>query len=112
MNTPKNPRGNLLTISTDDLQDIICRELFVTKEEVTNISRTREKEVVDARKIAIYIGYTNKHNSYKELQKVYGLTSNQSIQNALESTRNLIETNPRFRRKYDRITERIMYELM
>lgn len=112
MNTPKNSRGDLLPISIDSIHDIICQELFVTKEEIMNVPRYRGKEVVDARKIAIYIGYTNKHNSYSELLRTYHLSSNQSIQHAIETTRNLIETDIRFKKKYDKVTESIMYKLM
>lgn len=111
MNTPKNPRGEVISISTDSLQNIICDTLFVTKDEIMNKPKIKEKEVVDARKLAIYIGYTYKHNSYSELQKVYGLNSNQSIEHAIESTRNLLETDIRFRKKYDKVTERIMCEI-
>lgn len=106
----KNLRGDNIPITLGKLHEIICHELFITEEELRNARKIREKEVVDARRIAMYIGYTYMYNSYKQLQSIYRLNSNQSIQYNLQTTKNLLDTNARFRKKYDRVTERIMYE--
>ncbi|MEM9997593.1 MAG: chromosomal replication initiator protein DnaA [Bacteroidota bacterium] len=84
-----------VTLNVEEIQRITC-EFFEIPEDLVR-ARTRKREVVQARQVAMYFAKQFTKQSLKSIGLQFGGRDHSTVIHALNSVENQIETDPRFR---------------
>lgn len=92
-------------ISIDYIQKIVC-EYFGLPSEVLQ-TKTRKREIVQARQIAMYFSKTLTKSSLSTIGSVIGGKDHATVLHACKTVNNLIETDKRFKNQVEDIEKRL-----
>ena len=93
----KNPRLYQVQ-QIDDILSKTCQMLDVSKSDA--LSKTRKREFVECRQIAMYFCAENTKFSYAQIAHDVGGKDHCTVIHAVKAIKNMIETNKQFRVKY------------
>lgn len=92
-------------ISLDDILSSVGRELNVKPSEIK--SKSRQKEIVRARKIVIYLARSLTPNSMPELAKFFDMKDHSSISKTMRTIENEIKQNQEFKNTIEHLKSKI-----
>lgn len=98
----KDTRVNL---TIEEIQRIVC-EYFDIAEDLVR-AKTRKREVVQARQVAMFFAKQLTQHSLKTIGLHFGGRDHSTVIHANQSVENQIETNPKFREMIDEISHKI-----
>jgi chromosomal replication initiator protein len=101
------PQRNFIYTITHDKKELISKLVFdyLNVDFALATSKTRVREAVEARQIAMYIIYTKIKSSQKEIGAYFGGRDHSTVNYALETVRDLIDTDRFFRKKLNAIID-------
>ena len=94
-----------ITLSIDEIQDVVCDYCGMTVDLVC--AKTRKREVVQARQIAMFFCKELTQNSLKTIGLHFGGRDHSTVIHANQSVMNQIETDPKYRQMIDEIRDKI-----
>lgn len=94
-------------ITIDYIQKVVC-EYFGLPSDVLN-AKTRKREIVQARQIAMYFSKNLTKASLSTIGSVIGNKDHATVLHACKTVNNLIETDKRFRAQIDDIQKKLKY---
>ena len=99
----KEKRDN---INLEDIIAIISKELNIKPSEIK--SKKRSKNIVEARRIGIYLARTLTPNSMPALASFFGMKDHTAVSHNMKKINELIETSETFRLKVDELKNRVL----
>lgn len=93
-------------ISLEDIIQIIAKELNIKPSEIK--STKRSKNIVEARRIGIYLGRTLTPNSMPSLASYFGMKDHTAVSHNIKKINELIETNEIFKLKVENLKNKIL----
>ncbi len=96
-------------ITIDSIQEIVGSHLDVNVEEMKG--KTRKRDIVQARQIAMYFAKEMTRNSLKSIGLHFGNRDHSTVIHALQTVSDLIETDKSFKQNVTEIRKRISMEL-
>ena len=96
-------------ITIDSIQEIVGSHLDVNVEEMKG--KTRKRDIVQARQIAMYFAKEMTRNSLKAIGVHFGNRDHSTVIHALQTVSDLIETDKSFKQNVSEIRKRISMEL-
>jgi chromosomal replication initiator protein len=93
-------------ISLEDIIATISRELNIKPSEIK--SKKRNKNIVEARRIGIYLARTLTPNSMPSLASFFGMKDHTAVSHNMKKINELIETNETFRLKVDELKNKVL----
>jgi len=94
-------------ITIDYIQKVVC-EYFGLPVDVLN-AKTRKREIVQARQIAMYFSKTLTKASLSSIGSVIGNKDHATVLHACKTVNNLMETDKRFKAQVDDIQKKLKY---
>lgn len=88
-------------LTMEQVTDIVCRELEVDYHKV--FEKTRVRNVVEARQIAMYLCYINCNKSLKQIGRFFGGRDHSTVLHSREVVGNHIQTEIDYRNKFKQI---------
>ena len=98
-------RDARVNLTVEDIQRIVC-EYFGIPEHLVR-DKTRKREVVQARQVAMYFCKQLTAHALKEIGQRFGGRDHSTVIHAIQSVEDGIETDPRFRETLDEVRHRI-----
>lgn len=98
----KEKRDN---ISVEDIMKVVSKELNIKPSEIRSKSRT--KNIVYARRVAIYLTRTLTQNTMPELAKFYGMKDHTSVSHTMKAIEKLLNEDANFKLKIDELSNKI-----
>ncbi len=98
----KEKRDN---ITVEDIMKVVSKELNIKTSEIRSKSRT--KNIVYARRVAIYLTRTLTQNTMPELAKYYGMKDHTSVSHTMKAISKLMKEETDFKLKIDELTNKI-----
>jgi len=92
-------------ISIDYIQKVVCNYYNIGLEQLQ--SRTRKREIVQARQVAMYFSKTLTKSSLATIGSQIGGKDHATVLHACKTVNNLIETDKRFRLQVDEIEKKL-----
>jgi len=93
-------------ISLEHIISIISRDLNIKPSEIK--SKKRTKNIVEARRIGIYLARTLTPNSMPALASFFGMKDHTAVSHNMKKINELIEINESFRLKVDELKNRVL----
>jgi len=93
-------------INLEDIITIISKELNIKPSEIK--SKRRSRNIVEARRIGIYLAKTLTPNSMGALASFFGMKDHSSVVHNVKKINELIETNEIFKLKVDELKNRVL----
>ena len=93
-------------IHLEDIIAIISKELNIKPSEIK--SKKRNKNIVEARRIGIYLARTLTPNSMPALASFFGMKDHTAVSHNMKKINELIETNETFKLKVDELKNRVL----
>ena len=93
-------------ITLEDIIAVISKELNIKPSEIK--SKKRSKNIVEARRIGIYLARTLTPNSMPSLASFFGMKDHTAVSHNMKKINELIETNETFRLKVDELKNRVL----
>jgi len=93
-------------INLEDIIAIISKELNIKPSEIK--SKKRSKNIVEARRIGIYLARTLTPNSMPALASFFGMKDHTAVSHNMKKINELIETNESFRLRVDELKNRVL----
>ena len=93
-------------IHLEDIIAIISKELNIKPSEIK--SKKRNKNIVEARRIGIYLARTLTLNSMPALASFFGMKDHTAVSHNMKKINELIETNETFKLKVDELKNRVL----
>lgn len=94
-----------VTLTIDEIQAVVCDYLNIPVDLVCD--KTRKREVVQARQIAMFFCKEMTQNSLKTIGLHFGGRDHSTVIHANQSVMNQIETDPKYRHMIDEIRDKI-----
>jgi chromosomal replication initiator protein len=94
-----------ITLSIDEIQDVVCDYFGMTVDLVC--AKTRKREVVQARQVSMFFCKEMTQNSLKTIGLHFGGRDHSTVIHANQSVMNQIETDPKYRQMIDEIRDKI-----
>ena len=98
-------RENRANITIDLIMDIVAKELNVKPSEVK--SKSRSKNIVYARRIAIYLCRDLTTNSMPQLAQYFGMKDHTAISHTMKKINELIKNDEDFKTKIEELNNKI-----
>jgi chromosomal replication initiator protein len=98
----KESRQNL---TIDSITEIVAKDLNIKPSEIK--SKGRSKNIVYARRIAIYISRELTQNTMPQLAQYFGMKDHTAISHTIKKINDLIEKDEDFKTKIDELTNKI-----
>lgn len=92
-------------ISVEDIIKVVSKELNIKASEIRSKSRT--KNIVYARRVAIYLTRTLTQNTMPELAKFYGMKDHTSVSHTMKAIEKLLNEDANFKLKIDELSNKI-----
>lgn len=92
-------------ITIDIIMEIVSKELNVKPSEIK--SKSRSKNIVYARRIAIYLSRTLTPNSMPQLAQYFGMKDHTAVSHTMKKIQELIENDEDFKIKIDELQNKI-----
>jgi chromosomal replication initiator protein len=92
-------------ISIDYIQKLVCEYFTISVEDVK--SKTRKREIVQARQIAMFFAKDLTKASLKNIGSHFGNRDHSTVIHACQTVNDLIETDKKFRYDVDELSKRI-----
>ena len=99
----KEKRDN---ITLEDIIAIISKELNIKPSEIK--SKKRSKNIVEARRIGIYLARTLTPNSMPALASFFGMKDHTAVSHNMKKINELIETNETFKLRVDELKNKVL----
>lgn len=96
-------------ITLKDIVDIVASELNIKPSEIK--SKSRNRQIVNARRIVIYLARTLTPNSMPQLAQFFGMKDHTSVSHAMKKVKEMIESDENFRLKIDELAHKIRHNL-
>ncbi|MFK5881431.1 MAG: chromosomal replication initiator protein DnaA [Sulfurospirillum sp.] len=93
-------------ITLEDIIKVISRELNIKPSEIK--SKKRNKNIVEARRIGIYLARTLTPNSMSSLALFFGMKDYTAVSHNMKKINELIETNETFKLKIEELKNKIL----
>ncbi|WP_024954452.1 chromosomal replication initiator protein DnaA [Sulfurospirillum arcachonense] len=93
-------------ITLEDIIAIISKELNIKPSEIK--SKKRSKNIVEARRIGIYLARTLTPNSMPALASFFGMKDHTAVSHNMKKINELIETSETFKLKVDELKNRVL----
>ena len=97
-------------ISLEDIIQIIAKDLNIKPSEIK--STKRSKNIVEARRIGIYLARTLTPNSMPSLATYFGMKDHTAVSHNIKKINELIETNESFKLKVEDLKNKILTKQM
>ncbi len=94
-------------ITLKDIVDVVAAELNVKPSEIK--SKSRNRQIVSARRIVIYLARTLTPNSMPQLAQFFGMKDHTSVSHAMKKVKEMIEEDENFRLKIDELAHKIRH---
>ncbi|BCD67131.1 chromosomal replication initiator protein DnaA [Nitratiruptor sp. YY09-18] len=92
-------------ISLKDIVDVVSSELNIKPSEIK--SRSRNRQIVNARRIVIYLARTLTPNSMPQLAQFFGMKDHTSVSHAMKKVKEMIEQDENFKLKIEELAHKI-----
>ncbi len=92
-------------VDVDDIQETVSDYFNVPVEELK--AKTRRKEIVVPRQIAMFIAREYTKNNLKQIGQAFGGRDHATVLHAIDSVKDLLNQDPSFKRSVDEITKRL-----
>lgn len=96
---------NRVNLSMDSITSFVAKDLNIKPSEIK--SKGRSKNLVYARRIAIYICRELTQNTMPQLAQYFGMKDHTAISHTIKKIHTLIETDEEFKIKIDELTNKI-----
>ena len=96
-------------ITLKDIVDVVAAELNVKPSEIK--SKSRNRQIVSARRIVIYLARTLTPNSMPQLAQFFGMKDHTSVSHAMKKVKEMIEEDENFRLKIDELANKIRHSV-
>ena len=93
-------------ITLEDIIAIISKELNIKPSEIK--SKKRSKNIVEARRIGIYLARTLTPNSMPALASFFGMKDHTAVSHNMKKINELIETNETFKLRVDELKNKVL----
>ena len=93
-------------ITLEDIIAIISKELNIKPSEIK--SKKRSRNIVEARRIGIYLARTLTPNSMPALASFFGMKDHTAVSHNMKKINELIETNETFRLRVDELKNKVL----
>jgi chromosomal replication initiator protein len=93
-------------ITLEDIITIISKELNIKPSEIK--SKKRSKNIVEARRIGIYLARTLTPNSMPQLASFFSMKDHTAVSHNMKKINELIETNETFKLRVDELKNRVL----
>ena len=93
-------------ITLEDIIKVISRELNIKPSEIK--SKKRNRNIVEARRVGIYLARTLTQNSMVSLASFFSMKDYSAVSHNMKKINELIETNETFKLKVDEIKNKIL----
>jgi chromosomal replication initiator protein len=93
-------------ITLEDIITVISKELNIKPSEIK--SKKRSKNIVEARRIGIYLARTLTQNSMPLLASFFGMKDHSTVSKSMKTINELIETNETFKLRVDELKNRVL----
>jgi chromosomal replication initiator protein len=93
-------------ITLEDIIAIISKELNIKPSEIK--SKKRSKNIVEARRIGIYLARTLTPNSMPQLASFFSMKDHTAVSHNMKKINELIETNETFKLRVDELKNRVL----
>lgn len=87
-------RESRVTLTIEQIQQVVCEYFDVTTDQIR--SKTRKREIVQARQVAMYFCKQFTQHSLKSIGLHFGGRDHSTVIHACQSVENLMETDPKF----------------
>ena len=92
-------------ISLKDIVDIVSAELNIKPSEIK--SKSRNRQIVSARRIVIYLARTLTPNSMPALAQFFGMKDHTSVSHAMKKVKEMMQQNEEFKLKINELAYKI-----
>ena len=92
-------------ITVEDIMKVVSKELNIKPSEIRSKSRT--KNIVYARRVAIYLTRNLTQNTMPELAKFYGMKDHTSVSHTMKAIEKLLNEDANFKLKINELTNKI-----
>lgn len=92
-------------ITVEDIIRVVSKELNIKASEIRSKSRT--KNIVYARRVAIYLTRSLTQNTMPELAKYYGMKDHTSVSHTMKAIQKLLKEDTEFKLKIDELSNKI-----
>ncbi len=93
-------------ITLEDIVKVISRELNIKPSEIK--SKKRNKNIVEARRVGIYLARTLTQNSMVSLASFFGMKDYSAVSHNMKKINELIETNETFKLRVEELKNKIL----
>ncbi len=94
-------------ISLKEIVDIVASELNIKPSEIK--SKSRNRQIVNARRMVIYLARNLTPNSMPQLAQFFGMKDHTSVSHAMKKVKELIEKDANFKLKIDELIHKIKH---
>jgi len=92
-------------ISLKDIVDVVSAELNIKPSEIK--SKSRNRQIVNARRMVIYLARTLTPNSMPALAQFFGMKDHTSVSHAMKKVKEMIEKDADFKLQIDELAHKI-----
>ncbi|BAF69119.1 chromosomal replication initiator protein DnaA [Nitratiruptor sp. SB155-2] len=92
-------------ITLKDIVDAVASDLNIKPSEIK--SKSRSRQIVNARRIVIYLARTLTPNSMPALAQFFGMKDHTSVSHAMKKVKEMIEKDANFKLKIDELAHKI-----
>ncbi len=92
-------------ISLKDIVDVVSAELNIKPSEIK--SKSRNRQIVNARRMVIYLARTLTPNSMPALAQFFGMKDHTSVSHAMKKVKEMIENDADFKLQIDELAHKI-----
>ena len=96
-------------LTIEQIHEVVCDQFQVDKEQVR--SKTRKREVVQARQLTMYLSKSCTNSSLKQIGKFFNGRDHSTVIHANQAVSNLLETDAEFRKQVEEVKKRMKIEL-
>lgn len=96
-------------LTIEQIHEVVCDQFQVDPEQVR--SKTRKREVVQARQVTMFLAKNCTNSSLKQIGKFFGGRDHSTVIYANQAVQNQLETDPEFRNQVEAIQKRMKIEL-
>jgi len=93
-------------ITLEDIITVISKELNIKPSEIK--SKKRSKNIVEARRIGIYLARTLTQNSMSQLASFFSMKDYSAVSKSMKTINELLETNETFKLRVDELKNRVL----
>jgi chromosomal replication initiator protein len=96
-------------LTIEQIHEVVCDQFQVDPEQVR--SKTRKREVVQARQLTMFLAKHCTNSSLKQIGKYFNGRDHSTVIYANQTVQNLMDTDPQFREQVEAIQKRMKIEL-